>query len=233
MNSQGPPRMRARAQRPRRELAGNPRLCLSPCSTPPGFPKSWWETACTWPSSGRSPRSRPRPTRSGSVSPSSRSALCAISTSRSPSWSWPGPCCCGTGWTGSGGRARVGARGGLGGRASGTRLGDAPRGTRLGDAVPLPGGRCENQREAALGFAGRPLRTFPDRSEAKAFVSEVAAGVRGEGLARPWAARGPGLLRGTPRAVSAPRSPHPMVLGEYSPLRRVRCLLTVLAERSL
>lgn len=35
----------------------------------------------------------------------------------------------------------------------------------------------------------------------KAFVT---AGVCGEGLARPWAARDPGLLRGTPRAVSAP-----------------------------
>lgn len=49
-----------------------------------------------------------------------------------------------------------------------------------------------------------PRGRFQARAEVKVFVSEVAVGVRGEGLARPWAVWDPGLLRGTLRAVSAP-----------------------------
>ena len=46
-------------------LSASPPTFLSlPFSTPQGSPKSWWGTACTWPSSARSPRSRPRPTQS-------------------------------------------------------------------------------------------------------------------------------------------------------------------------
>lgn len=37
---------------------GNTLASLSPRSMPPGSLKSWWGTGCTWPSSGKCPRSR-------------------------------------------------------------------------------------------------------------------------------------------------------------------------------
>lgn len=77
-------------------------------------------------------------------------------------------------------------------------LGDAPGEHR----APPPSG---SQREAATAaLPAGPRGRFQARAEVKVFVSEVAVGVRGEGLARPWAVWDPGLLRGTLRAVSAP-----------------------------
>lgn len=79
-------------------------------------------------------------------------------------------------------------------------LGDAPG----EDRAPPWGEAREPEGGCHWALPAGPRGRFQARAEVKVFVSEVAVGVRGEGLARPWALWDPGLLRGTLRAVSAP-----------------------------
>lgn len=79
-------------------------------------------------------------------------------------------------------------------------LGDAPGEHR----APPWGEAREPEGGCHWALPAGPRGRFQARAEVKVFVSEVAVGVRGEGLARPWALWDPGLLRGTLRAVSAP-----------------------------
>lgn len=79
-------------------------------------------------------------------------------------------------------------------------LGDAPGEHR----APPWGEAREPEGGCHWALLAGPRGRFQARAEVKVFVSEVAVGVCGEGLARPWALWDPGLLRGTLRAVSAP-----------------------------
>lgn len=111
-----------------------------------------------------------------------------------------------------------------------------PRGHALGTPCPSLGGgvRTRGRLHCGLALPAGPRGHFCMRAEVKAFVSDrwLQASV-----GRGWRVLG---QRGTPPVTRDPwgsecsmRPSHQWFCGEHSTLGRIRCLLTVLRERSL